>query len=309
MTPNQVISEEDAFAFYPVDWDQETFHKKFIELLGSMVEESGSSIPVKRIIYQIEQTPEYRDVSMRWSKISGMARIDAWKTLLERGESILKELLPTCVECGECCRRGSPTIMLDDLELLRKGKIPWTELVTLRRSEPVRSPIKESIFFLLDERIKIREKAGTQECVFLDGANDQCTIYADRPLQCRAQACWDAKQAQDVAEQPYLTRRDIFDGVELLLDLMAEHDRRCSFEKLDAAFKHLAEHGEEAVGELLDLMAYEDHFRRFMGEQLKIPADTSELVFGRSFADLALLFGFRVEEDSDGSRCLVPDAS
>jgi Fe-S-cluster containining protein len=196
---------------------------------------------------------------------------------------------------------------MEDLELLRQGKVSWNALYTLRRGEPVRSPFEDKLFFLLDERIKIREKNGSRECALFDGANDLCTIYADRPTQCRAQACWDPSLAKQVAEQPYLTRRDIFQEVELLLDLMTEHDKRCAFDKLKAAFEALEKSKGENVDEVLELLAYEDHFRHFLGEQLKIPEDFLELVFGRSFADQVSVFGFKVVEEPDSTRCLVPD--
>jgi Fe-S-cluster containining protein len=309
MSASNETCHPDVSGFYPVDWDEKTLRLKWIEILMGMMDESAITVPLKRIQYQIEQTAEYLNVLKRWSAIDGPARIDAWKRLLECSERVVKEILPTCVQCGECCRRGSPTLMLEDLEVLRKGKIPWNQVFTLRRGEPVRSPFQEELSFLLDERIKIREKAGTQECVFLDSATDLCTIYHDRPLQCRAQACWDPKHAQRLVEQPHLTRRDIFEEVELLLDLVAEHDRRCSFEKLDAAFKHLEETKGESISEVLDLLAYEDHFRHFLAERMHIPQNELELVFGKSFTDLVILFGFRVEREPDGSRCLVLDRS
>ena len=126
-------------------------------------------------------------------------------------------------------------------------------------------------------------------------------------MQCRAQACWDPSVAKEMAQQPYLTRRDIFAEVELLLDLFVEHDIRCAFDKLSDAFKRLEESKGETVDEVLELLNYEDQFRHFMGEQLKIPEELLDLVFGRSFEDLVSLFGFRVIQEPDSIRCLVPD--
>jgi len=307
MSDSNEISLEDASAFYPAEWDEKTVREKWIEVLKSMMEEGVILVPMKRILYQVEQTPEYRDALQLWSRIDGQARIIAWKNLLECSMRAVKEILPVCVQCGECCRKGSPTLMLDDLELLRQGKIGWDRIYTLRRGEPVRSPFKEKLFFLLDERIKVREKVGTQECVFLDAGDDLCSVYSDRPLQCRAQACWDPKHAEQLTEQPYLTRQDIFGGVELLWDMIVEHERRCAFEKLNAAFKQLEETRGESINEILELLAYEEHFRQFLAQQMRIPEGMLELVLGRSFADLAGLFGFRVEVSPDGTKCLVLD--
>lgn len=300
-------AEQDDVLSYPATWDEERLLRTWIKHLKGLMDESGITLPEKRIRFQAEQNISFQETKKRWPKLGATERLDAWKALLELSERIVQEILPSCVQCGECCRLGSPTLQLEDLELLRQGKVPWHELVTIRRGEPVRSPFEEKLFFLIDERIKIREKSGTQECVFFDSDSDRCSIYSDRPVQCRAQACWDPTVAKQVSEQPYLTRRDIFKGVELLMDIMREHDQRCDFEKLNAAFKLLEESQGKTIEEVLELLAYEDHFRHFLAEQLKIPENNLELVFGRSFADMVSLFGFTVRREPDGSRCLVQD--
>jgi Fe-S-cluster containining protein len=307
MQSSDRVSQQIAGIGYPATWDVETLKRKWMEFLKVLMEDGEVTIPQKRVQFQVEQSSTYQDILRRWPRMSESERLDTWKRLMELSEKCSRELLPACTQCGECCRKGSPTLQVEDLELLRQGKIPWNMLYTLRRGEAVRSPFEEKLFFLLDERIKIREKDGNRECAFLDGANDVCAIYADRPVQCRAQACWDPEPAKEVAGQPYLTRRDIFQDVELLMDLMAEHDKRCAFGKLKAAFEALEETKGENVEEVLELLAYEDHFRHFLGEQLKIPEDTLELVFGRSFADLVSVFGFKVRREPDSTRCLVPD--
>jgi Fe-S-cluster containining protein len=254
----------------------------------------------------MEQNPLYQDASTRWEGMKGTERFETWKKLLEAGLQVAQEMLPTCVRCGECCRRGSPTLHTEDLELMR-GAIPWNQVYTLRQGEPVRSPFEDDLLFLLEERIKIREKNGIGECVFFDREADKCQIYDNRPIQCRAQACWDETPGKDLAKLPYLSRGDLFNGVELLLGLIGEHDRRCSFAELDKAFKQLEETKGSSVDEVLRVLAYEDHYRRFFAEKLNIPEDTLDLVFGRSFGELVPLFGFNVEEEADGSKCLVAD--
>jgi Fe-S-cluster containining protein len=296
----------------PATWNVESLHRNWIETLQATARKENLSIPAKRLQIQSEQASVYQEVSRRWLQMDGTTKIQSWKRLLEAAEGIAQDVLPTCVECGECCRQGSPSLHLEDLELLQDGKIPWNQLFTLRQGEPVHSPYEDKLFFLLDERIKVLEKPGRRECVFLEEDSDQCLIYSMRPLQCRAQACWDPTTAEQLAQQPYLTRRDIFANLELLLDLMTEHDRRCSFGNLSALFKKMEESDEDQnkiMDEIVSMVAYEDHFRQSMAEQLKIPQDVVDLVFGRSFVDLMPLFGFRVKTEDDGKRCLVRDDS
>lgn len=292
---------------FPADWDMDTLRANWVEHLERIFRDVPVSIPLKRVIYQVERTPLHQEIKARWSDMDGDERLASWKRLLEESAKVLEEILPVCVMCGECCRRGSPTLQLEDLELLRGGRLPWNQLYTIRRGQPVRSPFKDEISFLVDERVKVREKPGTQECVFFDHATDQCMVYADRPAQCRAQACWDPSMAEDLARQPYLTRRDVFGEIELIVELIAEHDRRCSFDALKEAFERLESSSGQNLDEIVDLLAYEDHFRHFLGEQLKIPPESLDLVFGKSLADLVPLFGLRVEEHADGSKCLVAE--
>jgi Fe-S-cluster containining protein len=291
----------------PGTWTQEQLIQNLKDRLNQMVSENLSNLPFQRLLLQVEQDTSYQEVVKRWSKMDGSERIAAWKKLFECASKHSQEVFPACVRCGDCCRKSSPTLHLEDLELLQNNRIPWNQLVTLRRGEPVLSPFEEQVFFLLDERIKIREMAGTQECMFLDGNGNGCQIYANRPLQCRAQACWDGEPAKQLGKQPYLTRRDIFPEVELLLELLTEHDRRCSFDRLQQAFQQLQADQGESIEAVIELLRYEEHFRNFLAEQLNIPSDTLELIFGRSYADLVPLFGFRVEVETDGTCCLVPD--
>jgi Fe-S-cluster containining protein len=291
----------------PAYWDETTMQQKWLEFLKSSLKEHALSIPFKRVQFQIENTSIYFDTVKHWHEWDSEARLAAWKRLLQAVEQALQEILPICVQCGECCRKGSPTLHLEDLELLRLGVIPWEQLVTLREGEPVYSPFDRQAFLLISECIKLREKDGSKECVFLDEDTSRCTIYTHRPVQCRAQACWDAAPAKQLTKSPHLTREEIFSGVDLLLDVIAEHDRRFALRKIHKAFEELTESQGANIEEVLELLAYEEHFRQFFSERFNISRQHLDLVFGRTVADLTPLFGFRVKLEQDGSRCLAPD--
>ncbi|NWG75222.1 MAG: YkgJ family cysteine cluster protein [Rubrivivax sp.] len=291
----------------PTPWDVETVRREATALVDELAAAGTLAVPLKRALYQLEQSAFFRELLARWPALEPAHRHSAWQLLVESLDRIVQDLTPVCVQCGECCRKGSPTLYAEDLEILRQGKISWNQLFTLRRGEAVRSPVKDGPFFLPEERIKVREKLGSQECVLLDSDTNRCLIYADRPLQCRAQSCWDSASARQLEELPYMSRLDLLGEVELLVQLMDEHDRRCSFERLQQGFARLAANRGETIQEVIEMMAYEDHFRHFFAREFNIPEDTLDLVFGRSFADLAPLFGFRVTTDADGTRCLAPD--
>ncbi|MGA2229151.1 MAG: YkgJ family cysteine cluster protein [Syntrophobacteraceae bacterium] len=308
MTTKDSDRLSDLSINHPSDWDTEQFRANWYVFLESLIEEEATSlIPSRRIRYQIEQTTVFREVVSGWDEMSGSHRLDAWKRLLIAAEEACRTILPACVECGECCRMGSPVLHLEDLPLLKSGKIPWDQLITLRRGEPARSPFDGRPFVLPEERIKVREKEGVRECGFFNEETDQCSIYSERPLQCRAQACWDPIPARDTAELPFLLRKHIFEEIDLLLEIMAEHENRCGFSALSDAFEKLNRTNGENVQEVLGLLAFEEHFRQFVSEKFNIPAQNMELLFGRSFAEMTSLFGFRVAVEPDGTRCLVAD--
>jgi len=291
---------------YPADWDVDALRGQVSDHVARLAGQGDISLSFKRIRFQVEDSPVYRDLMRRWAQMDAAERLAGWRNLLEAIDRIGRDVLPACVRCGECCRKGSPVLHVEDLELLRQGKIPWNVIFTLRRGEPVEAPMENRLLFLPDERIKLREKKGTRECIFFDNAKDRCAVYPDRPLQCRAQSCWDPAPSVELADRPCLRRENIFEGVDLILDLMAEHSRRCSFEKLNDAFTRLQADNGETIQEALELLAYEDHFRHFFGERLNIPEDTLDLVFGRSFAELAPIFGFEVRVEPDGTHRLEP---
>ena len=294
-------------AGYPAAWSRETLRENWITYLEALLKDSKTVLPLKRILYQMEQNAVYQDTMARWEAMNETDRMDAWKKLIRSSEEVFKEVLPVCVQCGECCRKGSPALQVEDLDILKQGKIPWKELVTLRRGEPAHSPFEDKIFFLMDDRIKFRSRPGSTECIFLDSENDRCGIYSNRPVQCRAQACWDPAEANALAKQPYLTRKDLFSQVGVLMKILEEHHSRFSFEKLSDACERLRAGGEKTAEELLELLAQEDHYRHFFAEKFNIPEDNLELVFGRSLADLMPLFSMKVVTEPDGTRCLVPD--
>ncbi|MBW2277298.1 MAG: YkgJ family cysteine cluster protein [Deltaproteobacteria bacterium] len=297
----------DPKAESPASWDAQTFAARWRERLEILTDEAGPELTFKRVKYQAEQSPLYQQASSGWSELSGEQRDDIWMRLLDDSARSAAEPQPVCVRCGECCRLGSPTLESDDLELLSEERIPWSELYTMRVGEPARSPHTDQPFFLEAERIKIRETPGSNECVFLDAETCLCRIHADRPLQCRAQACWEDVDGQRFIDAEYLTRQHLFAAVEPLLEVLGKHDTRCSFERLRDSFETLKESGGHNADEAIDVLAFDEHTREFCVQQLSVPEAALDLLLGRSLSSRLKLFGFRVETAADGTRTLTPE--
>ena len=290
----------------PATWDVEQMQKELFERLMEAAVEEELKLTMARLRYEIERSDGCQQVIGCWQDMKGAERVESWKNLLVLGIQAVRGLSPVCIRCGECCQMGSPTLHLSDLELARGELIPLEQLMTIRKGEPARIPGGGEPFFLPQERIKVREKPGGKECIFLDSPGAVCRIYESRPAQCRAQACWDASDWKKLAiEDPPLSRYQLFEGVNEITDLLQEHDRRCSFDTLREAFENLERTGGDGLDDVLQAVAFEDHFRNFVTEQLNLPRGAMELFFGRSFQDRLGLFGFRVEERPDGTRILL----
>ncbi len=291
----------------PATWDLETVQKELVQQLMDAAREEELQLSPRRVNFELQESAKCRELLQQWPDLKAPERVQAWKGLLQSGLDAIRDVTAVCIRCGECCKRGSPTLHVGDLELVRSERIALDQLVTLRKGEPAQLPVTGEAFYLPAECIKLREKPGTKECVFLDASGDRCLIYEHRPAQCRAQACWDPGASQRLAkEMPALTRQQLFEGVDVLGALLEEHERRCSFQKLRDVFDRLQETKGQTMDEVLDAIAFEDHFRTFAAERLSLPVGALDLFFGRSFVDQVRLFGFRVEQEPDGTRVLLP---
>ena len=204
-----------------------------------------------------------------------------------------------CIRCGECCLRSSPTLQAEDLHLVEKGFLKKRDLVTFRKGEFVNDPVQEVIGPAVNDYVKIKEKAEIG-CIFYDGAAKACTIYHDRPLQCRALTCWDTREIMDVLGRPKLRRQDVVHH-EVLLGLMEEHEKRCSYAAIEDHVHRISREGNKAVERLLGLLKFDYHLRPFVSDKLHIPLDEMDFYFGRPLVDTIRSYGLQVLREPDGS--------
>ena len=90
----------------------------------------------------------------------------------------------SCIRCSSCCRHEGGYVYLseNDLKLLENMlKMPLAALInTWCRWIP---------YVNFTERLALKEKSN-YDCIFW-GANEGCTVYNARPLQCRTFPFWD----------------------------------------------------------------------------------------------------------------------
>lgn len=210
-----------------------------------------------------------------------------------------------CIRCGTCCVKGGPTLHKEDAVLLAKSILTEKDVYTLRKGEVVRD-LDDRLIELKNEIVKIKGKRDTWTCLFFDGDHKACTIYRDRPLECRALKCWDLSEFQQALAKPHLQRHDVLDGNDGLLKLITTHETRCGYHILKAAAQ--AAEGPDlqaGVEQILDLLRYDDFMRPFLMGKLSLDPAAMDFFFGRPLAKTIGMFGLHVQQQGD-TYTLVP---
>jgi len=208
-----------------------------------------------------------------------------------------------CIRCGKCCKSSSPSLQKEDYDLIEKGFIRIDQLFTIRKGELVRDNIEGRIRRLGYEMVKIKEKENGA-CIFYDAQESACTIYRDRPIQCRALKCWDTREYMRIYKKEKLTRKDIIKDKDLLL-LIEEHERRCSHLQLETLVSNIPNRGEEAVNGILDMLRFDFHIRSFLSKRLGIPKEYMPFYFGRPLMDIISVYGLRVIKEDNNTFLLT----
>jgi len=211
-----------------------------------------------------------------------------------------------CIRCGECCKKSSPTLHIQDLPLIEQSFIKTSSLFTIRKGELVRDNINDELLSGPHEMIKIRTMNGKRDgCVFYDEAGVACAIYKERPVQCSALKCWDTADFMKTFRSTNLERKDIIrDG--LLLGLIEEHEQRCSYLKLGKHVQQIESEGEKAVEKIIDALKFDFQLRPFISEKAGIDPAEMDFIFGRPLIQTIIMFGLKVDRESDGVFSLRP---
>jgi Fe-S-cluster containining protein len=205
-----------------------------------------------------------------------------------------------CIRCGECCLGSSPTLQMEDVSLVKDGFIEKYDLYTIRVGEPVRDNIENRLIITDRELVKIKEREEGVGCIYYNEDAKACRTYDHRPAQCAALACWDPSEFMRVYKRPRANRKAIiYDKV--ILALMNEHDKRCSYSGLDKYVRQIEQKGEEAVGKILEILKFDQYIRLFTSKKLGIDLSEMDFLFGRPLTQTITMFGLKVIKKSDGS--------
>ena len=230
--------------------------------------------------------------------------VESWPEVKKR----MSRLQQSCRQCGTCCRGGGPALHLDDLHLVRSGKLPRKRLITLRRGELAHNPLAGRLEPLADELVKIAGQPGSWECFFHSAAKG-CLIYRDRPQACRVLQCWDTEAISALVAKQTLTRRMILGEGSSWLPFIAEHEQLCPCDGLELL---LTDPGgvDQKMRQKSARQANADlSFRMEVAARSSLPLSEELFVFGRPFFQLLQQLGVGVTESAKGLQLHWPGGS
>ena len=86
-----------------------------------------------------------------------------------------------CSQCGDCCSGAPGFVWVDDAEIEKLAKRMEMELDAFERKFVRQVGVRKSLVEYPDG-----------DCIFLDPDSRGCTVYEDRPVQCRTWPFWNS---------------------------------------------------------------------------------------------------------------------
>lgn len=200
-----------------------------------------------------------------------------------------------CRRCGTCCRKGGPSFHRADKVLIEKGVIHSKYLYTIRRGEIAYDNVRQCLKPVASDIIKLKGKGESWTCVFLDEKQNACTIYENRPVECRALKCWDTRALEDLYAEKRLKRKDLIADIEGLWDLIKDHQVRCNYEIIHKLVEALnGGMGSEARRKLAEIIQFDTEIRKLVASRGGLDMDMLDFLFGRPLKQTLKNFGLKI---------------
>ena len=204
----------------------------------------------------------------------------------------------SCRRCGTCCEKGGPCFHKADRELVEKGRIPSRYLYTIRKGELAFDNVQGCLAPAKSDIIKIKGQQGRWTCFFFETKKKTCSIYNDRPLECRALKCWDPAELEQVYERDRLSREDLLSQVEGLWELIEDHQSRCDYNKIKMWIEDLdSPGGDRARKKLIEIIQYDAEIRKLVVEKAGLDPELLDFVFGRPLTKTLPGYGLKVRRE------------
>ncbi len=189
-----------------------------------------------------------------------------------------------CKRCGTCCKKGPPTLHIQDIPYIKTGKISFTNLITLRIGEFVYENVCNKIISLDRELVKLKTKQNSTECIFLK--ENRCSIYEFRPIECRKLKCWDIDEFTNFYTRDRITRFSLIPENSAMGEIIKEHERKTdvkNFMELLSRFKITKDR--YIKNKLEEIISYDITIRDYIQEKTGA-RDELAFLFGRPLKEL-----------------------
>jgi Fe-S-cluster containining protein len=247
--------------------------------LAEVLQATPKSKRYKVLRRDIEAAAGFAEVYANWNTLSPESRAIAWRRLMTASRTWLLERAEQCIRCGECCEKGSPTLLNRDLGLFHREVLTWNDVYTLRAGEKA-TDREGKVSPQADERLKVREVPGTRQCWFYLAANQSCRIYDDRPEQCRRQVCWGEPPPPPAADE-LLQRQHLLAGVPEVWDLIRKHQERCDCTTVARLLAELGSGNEAAGDTLFEALHFDHYLRKMLLDEWELQPPAIDFLLGR----------------------------
>lgn len=211
-----------------------------------------------------------------------------------------------CLRCGTCCKKGGPSFHFEDKALIEKGTIPLKYIYTIRKGERCYDNIKERFLTASADILKLKGQKGSWTCVLFNEANNYCTIYEHRPVECRILECRDTKPIEKIYAKNRLTRKDLISSIEGLWEFVEVHQKRCAYDMLKYFIDGLSKNNRhEALEGILNIIEYDKNIRNIAIQKASLDPDVADFLFGRPITETIKIYGIKIQE-KDGKYILSP---
>ncbi|MGE0086072.1 MAG: YkgJ family cysteine cluster protein [Desulfococcaceae bacterium] len=204
------------------------------------------------------------------------------------------------MRCGTCCRKGGPCFHHADRFLIDEGKILCEFLFTIRRGETAWDNVRGILHPQPSDIVKIRSREDSHACIFFSEAENACTIYQDRPLECRVLNCRDTREIEKIYAEKRLGRQELIGKVQGLWDIIETHQQICDYDIIRKLIADLRQGNRNALGKIGELVQYDFHIRALTIEKGgKGMEKMTDFLFGRPLFNTLEPMGIKIKMDGE----------
>ena len=212
-----------------------------------------------------------------------------------RAQAKSEKSISECQRCGTCCKKGGPAFHHADKHLIEEGVIHSKYLFTIREGELAYDNVRQCLEPAQTDIIKIKKQKDSLTCIFFNEQQSACTIYENRPLECRALKCWDTKALEDLYAKMRLTRKDLISEIEGLWSVIKDHQMRCNYETIQRLVKAIkSKRDAEARKKLVEIIQFDTEIRKLVVAKAGLEAEIIEFLFGRPLNRTLKKFGLKM---------------